>query len=150
MFVVDEIALIKKFGLGQSIITGKNILGARIYEPPLPDDAIAGVAILVEVVPKVMAAIPEPVLSKATRNAKVGVSGISCRADDAAVVRSNRKVGERIFKESMISLVIEMFKLSYVFRFLHHKNKKRPPLLRAAFSHIFIPIRKGMLSHTHK
>ena len=129
---------------------GKNILGAKINEPLPPVEAIAGVAILVEVVPKVMAAVPVPVLSIATRNAMVGVSGISCKADDAAVVRSNRNVGERIFRESMIILVIEMFKLSYVFRFLHHKNKKRPPLLRAAFSHILIPIRKGMLSHTHK
>ena len=146
----DEMALIKKLGLGQSMMTGKNILGAKIYAPPLPDDAIAGAAILVEVVPKVMAAVPVPVFRMATRYAKVGVLGSSSKADDAPVVKSNRYVGERIFKESMISLVIEMFKLSYVFRFLHHKNKKRPPLLRAAFSHIFIPIRKGMLSHTHK
>jgi len=125
VFVPDEIALIKKLGLGQSIMIGKNILGAKINEPLPPVDAIAGVAILDDVVPKVMAAVPVPVFRIATRNAKVGVSGISCRADDAPVVRSNRYVGERIFKESMIILVIEMFKLSYVFRFLHHKNKKK-------------------------
>jgi hypothetical protein len=76
-------------------------------------------------VPKVMAAVPLPVLSKATRNARVGVLVINCNASDAPVVRSKRNVGERIFKESMIILVIEMFKLSYVFRFLHHKNKKK-------------------------
>ena len=96
-------ALIKKFGLGQSMMTGKNILGARMYAPPLPDDAIAGVAILVEVVPKVMAAVPVPVFRMATRNAMVGVSGISCRADDALVVRSKRNVGDRILRESMIN-----------------------------------------------
>jgi hypothetical protein len=127
--VPDEIALIKKLGLGQSMMIGKNILGAKINAPLLPDAAIAGVAILESVVPKVMAAVPVPVLRIATRNAMVGVSGISCKADDAEVVRSNRKVGERIFKESMIILEIEMFKLSYVFGFLYQKNKKRPPLL---------------------
>jgi hypothetical protein len=125
VFVPDEIALIKKLGLGQSIIIGKNILGARINEPLPPDAAIAGVPILESVVPKVIAAVPVPVFRMATRYARVGVLGISCRAADAAVVRSNRKVGERIFRESMIILVIEMFKLSYVFRFLHHKNKKK-------------------------
>jgi hypothetical protein len=82
--------LIKKFGLGQSIIIGKNILGAKTYEPALPDAAIAGVAMLESVVPKVMAAVPVPVLRIATRYARVGVSGISCRAADAEVVRSNR------------------------------------------------------------
>ena len=86
----DEIALIKKLGLGQSMMIGKNILGAKINEPLPPDDAIAGVAILLEVVPKVMAAVPVPVFRMATRNARVGVSGISCKADDAEVVRSNR------------------------------------------------------------
>lgn len=90
MFVVDEIALIKKLGLGQSMIIGKNILGAKINEPLPPVDAIAGVAILESVVPKVMAAVPVPVLRMATRYARVGVSGISCRAVDAEVVRSNR------------------------------------------------------------
>jgi hypothetical protein len=79
----------------------------------------------VEVVPKVMAAIPPPVFNRATRNARVGVLVTNCKADDGEEVRSNRKVGERIFRESMIILVIEMFKLSYVFRFLHHKNKKK-------------------------
>jgi hypothetical protein len=103
VFVVDEIALIKKFGLGQSIMIGKNILGAKINEPLPPVDAIAGVAMLDDVVPKVMAAVPVPVFRMATRNARVGVSGINCRADDAAVVRSKRYVGERIFKESMIN-----------------------------------------------
>jgi hypothetical protein len=88
--VPDEIALIKKFGLGQSMIIGKNILGAKINEPLPPDDAMAGVAILVEVVPKVMAAVPVPVFRMATRNAMVGVSGSSSKADDALVVRSNR------------------------------------------------------------
>ena len=86
----DEMALIKKFGRGQSMIIGKNILGAKINEPLPPVDAIAGVAILVSVVPKVMAAVPVPVFRMATRNAMVGVSGISCRAVDAEVVRSNR------------------------------------------------------------
>lgn len=99
----DEIALMKKLGLGQSIMIGKNILGAKINEPLPPVDAIAGVAILDDVVPKVMAAVPVPVFRMATRNARVGVSGISCRADDALVVRSKRYVGERIFKESMIN-----------------------------------------------
>jgi len=88
--VPDEIALIKKFGLGQSMMIGKNILGAKINEPLPPVDAIAGVAILVEVVPKVMAAVPVPVFRIATRYARVGVSGINCNADDAPVVRSNR------------------------------------------------------------
>jgi len=88
--VPDEIPLIKKLGLGQSMMIGKNILGAKINEPLPPVDAIAGVAILVSVVPKVMAAVPVPVLRMATRNAKVGVSGISCRAADAEFVRSNR------------------------------------------------------------
>jgi hypothetical protein len=83
-------ALIKKLGRGQSMIIGKNILGARIYDPLLPDAAIAGVAIFESVVPKVMAAVPVPVFRMATRNAMVGVSGISCRAVDAEVVRSNR------------------------------------------------------------
>ena len=83
-------ALIKKFGLGQSMMTGKNILGARMYAPPLPDDAIAGVAILDDVVPKVMAAVPVPVFKMATRNAMVGVLGSSSKADDAPVVKSNR------------------------------------------------------------
>jgi hypothetical protein len=101
--VPDEIALIKKLGLGQSMIIGKNILGAKIYDPLLPDDAIAGVAMLELVVPKVIAAVPVPVFRMATRNAKVGVSGISCSAADAEVVRSKRYVGERIFKESMIN-----------------------------------------------
>jgi len=118
-------ALINTSGAPQSIITGKNILGARTYAPLPPVVAMAGVAILLEVVPKVMAAVPVPVFNKATRNARVGVLVINCRADDADVVRSNRKVGERIFKESMIILVIEMFKSSYVFRFLRHKNKKK-------------------------
>jgi hypothetical protein len=72
------------------MIIGKNILGARIYDPLLPDAAIAGVAILLAVVPKVMAAVPVPVFRMATRYARVGVSGISCRAADAEVVRSNR------------------------------------------------------------
>jgi hypothetical protein len=90
VFVVDEIALIKKLGLGQSIIIGKNILGAKINDPLPPVDAIAGVAILESVVPKVIAAVPVPVFRIATRNARVGVSGISCKADDAEVVRSNR------------------------------------------------------------
>jgi hypothetical protein len=88
--VPDEIALIKKLGLGQSIIIGKNILGAKINEPLPPVDAMAGVAILVDVVPKVIAAVPVPVFRMATRNARVGVSGINCRAVDAEVVRSNR------------------------------------------------------------
>ena len=83
-------ALIKKLGLGQSMIIGKNILGARIYDPLLPDAAIAGVAMLESVVPKVMAAVPVPVFRMATRYARVGVSGMSCRAADAEVVRSNR------------------------------------------------------------
>jgi hypothetical protein len=82
--------LIKKLGLGQSIIIGKNILGAKINDPLPPVDAIAGVAILELVVPKVIAAVPVPVFKMATRNARVGVSGISCKADDAEVVRSNR------------------------------------------------------------
>ena len=90
MFVVDEMALIKKLGLGQSMMIGKNILGAKINEPLPPVDAIAGVAILESVVPKVMAAVPVPVFRMATRYARVGVSGISCRAADAEVVRSNR------------------------------------------------------------
>jgi hypothetical protein len=89
VFVVDEIALIKKLGLGQSIIIGKNILGAKINEPLPPVDAIAGVAILESVVPKVIAAVPVPVFRIATRNAKVGVSGISCKEADAELVRSN-------------------------------------------------------------
>jgi len=118
-------ALMNTSGAPQSIMTGKNIPGAKTYAPLPPVDAIAGVSILLEVVPKVMAAVPVPVFNKATRNARVGVLVISCRAADGEVVRSNRKVGERIFKESMIILVIEMFKLSYVFRFLHHKNKKK-------------------------
>jgi hypothetical protein len=122
-------ALINTLGAPQSIMTGKNILGARIYAPLPPDDAIAGVAILLAVVPKVIAAVPVPVFRMATRNARVGVLVINCNASDAPVVRSKRNVGERIFKESMIILVIEMFKLSYVFGFLHQKNKKRPPLL---------------------
>lgn len=110
MFVVDEIALIKKLGLGQSIIIGKNILGAKINDPLPPVDAIAGVAILELVVPKVMAAVPVPVFRIATRNARVGVSGISCRAADAEVVRSKRYVGDRIFRESMInSLWLSLF-----------------------------------------
>jgi len=83
-------ALIKKLGLGQSIIIGRNILGAKINEPLLPDAPIAGVAILELVVPKVMAAVPVPVFRMATRYARVGVSGINCRAADAEVVRSNR------------------------------------------------------------
>ena len=82
---------------------GKNILGAKINEPLPPVEAIAGVAILDEVVPKVIAAVPVPVLSMATRNARVGVSGINCKADDAAVVRSKRYVGDRILRESMIN-----------------------------------------------
>ena len=72
------------------MIIGKNILGARINEPLPPVDAMAGVAILVSVVPKVMAAVPVPVFRMATRNAMVGVSGINCRAADGEVVRSNR------------------------------------------------------------
>jgi hypothetical protein len=88
--VPDEIALIKKLGLGQSMIIGKNILGAKINEPLPPVDAIAGVAILESVVPKVIAAVPVPVFKIATRNARVGVFGISCKADEAEVVRSNR------------------------------------------------------------
>ena len=72
------------------MMIGKNIPGAKINEPLLPDAAIAGVAMLELVVPKVMAAVPVPVLRMATRYAKVGVSGISCRAADAEVVRSNR------------------------------------------------------------
>ena len=83
-------ALIKKFGLGQSMMIGKNILGAKINDPLPPVDAIAGVAILESVVPKVMAAVPVPVFKMATRNAKVGVSGINCKAADADFVRSNR------------------------------------------------------------
>jgi hypothetical protein len=118
-------ALINTSGAPQSIITGKNMPGAKTYAPLPPVVAMAGVAILVEVVPKVIAAVPVPVFSNATRNARVGVLVINCKADDADVVRSNRKVGERIFKESMIILVIEMFKLSYVFRFLSHKNVKK-------------------------
>ncbi len=86
----EEMALIKKFGLGQSMMIGKNILGAKINDPLPPVDAIAGVAILESVVPKVMAAVPVPVFRIATRNARVGVSGINCKADDAEVVRSNR------------------------------------------------------------
>ena len=75
-------------GAGQSIKIGKNILGAKINDPLLPDAAIAGVAILESVVPKVIAAVPVPVFRIATRNARVGVSGMSCRAADAEVVRS--------------------------------------------------------------
>jgi hypothetical protein len=96
-------ALIKKFGLGQSMMIGKNILGARINEPLLPDAPIAGVAILESVVPKVMAAVPVPVFRMATRNARVGVFVISCKAADGEVVRSKRYVGERILRESMIN-----------------------------------------------
>jgi hypothetical protein len=101
--VPDEIALMNTLGAPQSIITGKNILGARIYAPLPPVDAIAGVAILLEVVPKVMAAVPVPVFNKATRNARVGVLVINCNASDAPVVRSKRNVGDRIFRESMIN-----------------------------------------------
>ena len=85
------------------MITGKNILGARTYAPLPPVAAIAGVAILDAVVPKVMAAVPVPVFKMATRNARVGVLVINCKASEAAVVRSKRNVGERIFKESMIN-----------------------------------------------
>jgi predicted TIM-barrel enzyme len=85
------------------MITGKNILGARIYAPLLPDVAMAGVAILESVVPKVMAAVPVPVFRIATRNARVGVFVISCSAADGEVVRSKRYVGERILRESMIN-----------------------------------------------
>ena len=99
----DEIALINTFGAPQSMMTGTNILGAKTYEPLPPDAGIAGVAILESVVPKVMAAVPVPVFNKATRNARVGVFVTNCRADDAAVVRSNRNVGERILRESMIN-----------------------------------------------
>ena len=128
-FVVDEMALINTLGAPQSIIIGINILGANTNDPLPALAATAGVAILVAVVPKVMAAIPLPVFNRATRNARVGVFVVSCNADDGEEVKSNRKVGERIFRESMIILVIEMFKLSYVFGFLHQKKKKRPPLL---------------------
>ncbi|OBQ41990.1 MAG: hypothetical protein AN484_19800 [Aphanizomenon flos-aquae WA102] len=96
-------ALINTLGAPQSMITGKNILGARIYAPLLPDAAIAGVAILESVVPKVMAAVPVPVFRMATRNARVGVFVISCKAADGEVVRSKRYVGERILRESMIN-----------------------------------------------
>ena len=72
------------------MMIGKNILGAKINEPLPPVEAIAGVAILDDVVPKVIAAVPVPVFRMATRYARVGVSGSSSKADDAAVVRSNR------------------------------------------------------------
>jgi hypothetical protein len=85
------------------MMIGKNILGAKINDPLPPVDAIAGVAMLESVVPKVIAAVPVPVFKIATRNAKVGVFGISCRADDAAVVRSKRYVGDKILRESMIN-----------------------------------------------
>jgi len=76
---------------------------------------MTGVVIFVLVVPKVMAAVPFPVLRIAKRNARVGVLGSSCNAVDAELVRSSLKVGLRIFKESMIFLSNETVKLSYVF-----------------------------------
>ena len=99
----DEMALTNTLGAPQSMMTGTNILGAKTYDPLPPDAASAGVAILESVVPNVMAAVPVPVFSKATRVALVGVFVINCKAADGEVVRSNRKVGERILRESMIS-----------------------------------------------
>jgi hypothetical protein len=101
-----DIPLTKISGDPTVIKTGIRISGGNTKDALVPVAGTTGTGILLEVVPKLTAAVSVPVLTTATIKARVGELGTSCKPVAVAeVVKSRAKVLLNNFKEAMIVLL---------------------------------------------